>query len=401
LNTAPQSSSLIDRRVFRVYSAHGMASIASNLLITSFFFYAKRIFGWGSGRSLMLVSAEGAFYLVGALLAQRLAGKFGRRRALLGIQIVLALLTTVAWIRPTQELIVCALLAYTLISTAGWPILESLIAAGADATILSRRIGVYNLVWSSAGTLTLAISGTIIDFFPSGMFFIPMASHALAVAFVASKMIEPPGGAEHATHVEVEPELMRHRKLALILSRIALPATYTVVYSLVALMPSLRVIQSFSLASQTVVASIWMGARFAIFVVLGATSWWHTRPRLLLVASVLMLAAFCGVTLTGSGAADVSTFDQVSMIAWQLLLGVSIGMIYSSSLYFGMVLSAGSTEHGGYHEALIGAGQVIGPAAALIAERAYPGQTTPAVIAVAALLLATVAVAGVVNVRSE
>ena len=42
------------------------------------------------------------------------------------------------------------------------------------------------------------------------------------------------------------------------------------------------------------------------------------------------------------------------MIAWQIVLGVTMGLIYSGSLYFGMVLSEGSTEHGGYHEALIG-----------------------------------------------
>ena len=34
----------------------------------------------------------------------------------------------------------------------------------------------------------------------------------------------------------------------------------------------------------------------------------------------------------------------------------------------GMVLSDGSTEHGGYHEALIGLGSVLGPGMVLVVE---------------------------------
>ena len=346
----------------------------------------------------MLVSAEGLFYLVGALLAERLAGKFGRRRTLLWLQGLLVLVTAAAWIWPVEKLIIAVLLIYTIISAAGWPIFESLIAAGADATALSRRMGVYNLIWSAAGTLMLAVSGSIIDHFPWGMFFIPMAAHVAAVGLMSARIIEP---AKSITPSPPHPLTHSSSRLALILSRIALPAAYTVVYSLVALMPSLRVIQSFSLASQTVVASIWMGARFVAFIVLGATGWWHTRPRLLLVASIAMMAAFCGVTLTGSGSGAVTMADQIGMIGWQILLGVSMGVIYTASLYFGMVLSAGSTEHGGYHEALIGVGQVVGPAAALIADRMYPGQTAPAVLAVAGLLLVSVVAAAAVTLRSE
>ena len=45
----------------------------------------------------------------------------------------------------------------------------------------------------------------------------------------------------------------------------------------------------------------------------------------------------------------------------ELVLGLMVGFIFSASLYFGMVLSDGSTEHAGYHEALIGVGVVLGP----------------------------------------
>jgi MFS family permease len=400
---AADASALFTPRTRRVYAAHALASIASNLLIPSFFFYAKQIFGWGSRPSLALVAGEGFFYMAGALLADRLAARLGRRHGVVLIQAILVLLAAVAWIDPAPILVVAVLLAYTFVSAAGWPILESLIAAGAGAAVLSRRIGVYNLVWSSAGALMLAVSGFIIVHFPAGMFFIPMAAHLAALAMLFSPAIDPPAAAP-AAHAAAEPALMRHRRLALQLSRIGLPAVYIVVYTLVALMPWLRVIQSFTPAAQTVVASLWMAARFLAFLLLGATAWWHTRPRVLLGAIAVMLLAFGGVTLrladlTGAGGLPVSDLDRFAMIGWQIPLGLSMGMIYTASLYFGMVLSEGSTEHGGYHEALIGLGQVIGPAAALAADRIHPNGSVAAVAAVGGLLLISLVAAGAITAR--
>jgi hypothetical protein len=73
----------------------------------------------------------------------------------------------------------------------------------------------------------------------------------------------------------------------------------------------------------------------------------------------------------------------------QVLIGIAIGLIYSASLYFGMVLSEGSTEHSGYHEALIGLGSILGPGAGAVAQWLRPGQMTLGVVAVAGVLLAS------------
>jgi MFS family permease len=407
LTTSPtaidaESATVFGPRVRRVYGAHAMASIGSNLLLTSFFFYAKQVFDWGMQRSLALVAAEGTVYLIGALLAETLARTFGRRRSLLGIHSILVLVAAAAWLRPTPVLVVVVLLTYTLISAASWPLFESLIAAGAGAETLSRRMGLYNLIWSFIGAVMLAVSGTIIARFPWGMFFLPMAGHALAVLLLSSRKIEPPVAAS-AVHAAPEPQLFKQRRLALHLSRIGLPAAYTVIYSLVALMPSLRVIQSFRPENQTIIASIWMTTRFFAFLILGATAWWHTRPRLLLWAVAGMLVAFLGVTLRiadfSSAPSPVTELDRVLMIAWQVPLGLTMGMVYAASLYFGMVLSDGSTEQGGHHEAMIGLGQVIGPAAALAAERWAPGDSRPATGAIAAVLFIALVVAGVITRR--
>ncbi|HUB25482.1 MAG TPA: MFS transporter [Tepidisphaeraceae bacterium] len=382
-------------RVLRVYAAHFLASIGSNLFLPAFFFYAHDIFGWGARRNLMLAAAEGIVYMIGALSAQKLARVAGRRRGSMIVQFTAGCIAVVAGLHPSPLIVTPAVLAYTMVSAAGWPIFESLISGGAGPDLMSRRVGAYNLVWSFVGAATLAVSGTIIHDFPWGMFLLPAAAHGVAILLLFFGNIEPPATPAAAdalpAHPQAEPALLRERKLALQLSRIGLPATYVVVYSLVAIMPSLPVIRMLGTSSQTVIASVWMASRFAAFVVLGGTVWWHTRPRVLLIAAVVMLVAFLGVTLRpadilGNPAAPANGLDEGLMVLAQVFLGLSMGMIYAGSLYFGMVLSEGSTEHGGYHEALIGLGQMVGTAAAAAAQTAWPGTDRAAVGAVALIV---------------
>jgi len=146
---------------------------------------------------------------------------------------------------------------------------------------------------------------------------------------------------------------------------------------------------------------VWLAARFAAFILFGATLWWHRRPMLLLWAAVVMLIAFLGITIAPSRFMhNVSwQFDLGVMIAWQVVLGAAMGLIYAASLYFGMVLSEGSTEHGGYHEALIGLGSVLGPGSAALMQWLRPGDPNIGILTVSLVVLACVAASGVTSIR--
>jgi hypothetical protein len=170
------------------------------------------------------------------------------------------------------------------------------------------------------------------------------------------------------------------------------------------MMPLLPVMQPLDTAQRTLAGSGWMIARFAAFVYLGATVWWHTRPRILLVAAALMLVAFLGVTVRPSDLfGDTIPFhvDLASMIGWQIALGAVMGMIYAASLYFGMVLSDGSTEHGGYHEALIGLGSIIGPGTAALTQLVWRGDIRAGVAAVCGIIGLSVIAAAVATVKAS
>ena len=99
--------------------------------------------------------------------------------------------------------------------------------------------------------------------------------------------------------------------------------------------------------------SAWMFARLFAFVLLWKWTWWHYRFRFLAGAFALMIAGFAGIVLARSPA---------MLLAAQAAFGVSVGLIYYSSLYYSMNVSSERGAHGGLHEAMIGAGLFAGPA---------------------------------------
>lgn len=379
-----------------LYFVEAMASIGGTLLSIGIFFFMKDRFGWQSPQNFLLAAAQGVVYVPAALSAGWIAHRLNPRRALIGIYTVLLLLALAAWGSSvafnSAGLVAAALLAFTFVIGLSWPMLEGLVAAG-DAHGMARRVAVYNVVWPSVGWVAIAIEGAVIRYFTPGMFLIPaamaMGSAVVLLVTRGAALGEAPAGT--VAHAHPEPELLRSRTLALWLSRTALPATYVVIYGLMPMMPFLPVMQKLPTTTQTVLGSVWLFTRLAAFVLLAMSAWWHTRPRALLWAAVIMLVAFFGMTLRPT-AGQSPTIDLIAMVGWQAVLGLALGMIYSASLYFGMVLSEGSTEHGGYHEALIGLGWILGPAAGAATQLFWPAQIWVGIAAVGAVIALSVIV---------
>jgi MFS family permease len=371
-------------RVWPIFVCESLSSVGTTLLTMGIFFYMRERFGWGMGRNFALAAGEGAGYVLGSLSADRVAARIGRRGLLIACLAISAALAMCALLTSSPIVLAALLVAYTLFMAMTWPAVESLATTGVAPAAMSRRVGVYNLIWSGTNTLAFVCTGSIIAHAPQALFLLPAGVHLVEVFLAAIFLTDAkPQAAADGSPVG-EDELRRMRKLALWLSRICLPSTYVVNYALMAMMPSLLVIEKHSQTARTWIAGTWMIARWIMFVWLGATMWWHTRPRILLICGVLMLISFVAVPLS---------LNVQLMLAAQIVLGMSIGWIYAASLYFGMVLSDGATEHGGYHEALIGLGLVLGPGVGAASQFLSPGNTNASVAAVAALVVVSLAAA--------
>lgn len=400
---------------FSLFLVEALTASGTSLLVAAIYFYTAHQFGWGLKQNFLLATGQGAVYVVGALSAGALSRRIGKIRLLAIVYVCMAVLPLIALVVHSAPPLTILLLAYSFMSAIGWPILESMVSSGVGPGEMSRRQSIYNIVWSILGVAMLAVDGTLIVRWPTGLFLIPVCVHASSAVVLwitrASHTVAPARQKHEAAMREPSDDahwagLLQRRTLALWLSRVALPATYVVIFSLMALMPSLPVVRQLGEARQTILSSVWMASRTVIFVLLGLTTWWHARPRLLLVAAVIMLVAFFGVTVRPSDllGRGLGALDIGSMIAWQLVLGAALGLIYSASLYFGMVLSEGSTEHGGYHEALIGMGYVLGPGAGAVAEVIRPGSIYAGIIAIGAIVglsVIAVAITSIVGARRQ
>ena len=380
-----------------LYFVESMGSVGGNLMQVGIFFYTNRWFGWGLRENFTLAAVQGVVYVAGALLAHGLTTRFAARRVLAAVYGLASLVAVVAAMAPAREAVVVgAVLAYTAMMAVTWPILESLVSSDVDAHALSRRVAVYNVIWAGVGAVVLAVVGAIIDLWPPGVFALTAAAHVLAslmlLVYGRAGSTATPAAATAAAapppHVEPEPELLRVRTLALWLSRISMPASYALIYALSAMLPSLPAMERIPTSVATVVGSAWLASRWLAFLLLGFSPWWHTRPRALLVAAWGMLLAFAAIGWQPSSllGREALGLDLGWLVVCQVALGFALGLIYSASLYFGMVLSDGSTEHGGYHEALIGLGSILGPGAGAAAQWLRPGKMTFGLMAVAGVL---------------
>jgi MFS family permease len=381
-----------------LYAAETANAVAAVLLVSGLSFYTHHRFGWDARENFTVAACQGAFYTLGALAARGISLRWGRRRSLPALYALMtACAVAVGAAASGGRAVTAAVLAVleTGLVAASWPMLQSLVSAAGAPDRLSRRLGGYNILWSTTGAAAFAASGAVIQHAPAWAYFGIIAAGHLAAGLIILRFRPPaaptPATAplpaappESTTRSAETPSDGARLRLALWLSRIALPSTYVIVFTLAPALPSLEAIARLTPTEATLAGGVW-----------------HRRPGLLLAASVAMLLGFVG-TVAGGGLTGAGLGPALAaMVAAQAVLGFSIGTIYAASLYFGMASSGGSTRHGGYHEALIGLGQVLGPLLGASLQWARPGTLWPAVAAVSALVSVSVLLEAAVAVGAR
>jgi hypothetical protein len=109
--------------------------------------------------------------------------------------------------------------------------------------------------------------------------------------------------------------------------------------------------------------SVWLYTRMLTFELLRRWSWWHYRRGFLCGVFGAAMAGFLGIVLAPSW--------PILLLA-QIGFGLSVGLLYQSSLFYSMAGSEAQGEHGGAHEAFIGVGQMIGPLIAFFGTQLAP-----------------------------
>jgi len=75
-------------------------------------------------------------------------------------------------------------------------------------------------------------------------------------------------------------------------------------------------------------------------------------------------------------------------MASEVVFGMTCGLMYYSSLFYSMDVGEAKAEHGGLHEAAIGAGICAGPAVGAASLQFFPEYPEASAVAVSGLLAA-------------
>ncbi|MFN0069748.1 MAG: MFS transporter [Limisphaerales bacterium] len=375
----------------------GLNALGTSWYFYYIYFFLSERFGFGPQENLLFGVAHGAIYVVGSFLG----GRLGQRRgylgtARLGFGGMAAAFAAGALLegRPGGGAALVAgqvavMVAATVAVCLTWANLEALVSEGLEGPRLQRNLGIYNLVWAGGNAVAFFVGGALIERLGFGViFWLPaglMAVMTLLATFVGrGGVLRLAGGTGHG-HVAPAAE-RRHAdrapKAFLRMAWLANPCAYIAISAAVPVIPALAARFDLGTAAAGAFASLWFFVRFIVFGLLWRWSGWHYRFRWLLVAYVAMVAGFLGIF----------TLPTLALVAAaQVLFGAGVGLIYYSSLFYSMDVGATKGEHGGIHEAALGAGILAGPLIGAAAKLARPDSFAAPAWAVSAALAAGLA----------
>lgn len=320
------------------------------------FFYLRRTFGFGEVENLLTAAVGGFVYIFAAWQGGKLADRHGGIRMLyLGAcVIILSLALGAVFPAPAAQVTVYCL--WTMGVCFVWPALEVLISDRAGAS-LPKRIGIYNVTWAAGGAVGYFTAGILIEklgmislfWLPLGLTVVELALIPCAAICLKKENDLTPSREEFLALAVPPADTKRFLRMAWI----ANPFSYVAINTVIPLIPSIAEKLDLSTGMAGIVCSIWLFARLAAFAVFWQWTGWHYRFRWLAGSFLLLIVCFFGVLMSQS--------IGLLLIA-QVGFGLSIGLIYYSSLYYSMNVTENQGANAGFHEAMIGMGQFVGPA---------------------------------------
>ena len=237
-----------------------------------------------------------------------------------------------------------------------WPLVESLVCANQTPREIATTLGRFNVTWCGAIPLALLAAGPLVEWGYRPPWWVAGSVSLVTLALAR-------GLPARVTHLpDDHPErpaaahLARYQRL-LTASRSLLLAAYSLMWLLAALMPDVLERLGVPLRWSPALSAVLDVVRVAGFAGLYWWSGWHGRGWPLVVAMVGLPVGF---------ALAVASPNLALALVGQALLGSAAVTVYYAALYYAMVVKNAAVDAGGWHEALIGLGSVIGPACGLV-----------------------------------
>lgn len=377
---------------FTLEMLHGIATAYYTYWI---FFFMEKKFGFDKAENLLLMACYGFTYLFSASRSGRLAHRFGYFTMLrygfagMCVSSVIGALAPVFLGYGHEALYIelVVFVTWTFGASFVWPNLQALLSREAPGE-LPRVVGIYNIIWAGGSALAYFSGGVFFDQSALGtVFWLPAAINVVQLLVLAPlhKLAAVAGTTHPVSELAAnEPKAPNPRdtpraRAFLRLALVANPFSYVAIYNFVPVVPQLAKHFNLTPTYAGFVCSVWMWVRMGAFVWFSLWPGWHYSFRWLLGAFLALIASFVIILIGPS---------LWLLIFAQLVFGLAIGLVYSSSLYYSMDVGASRSKRGGgTHEAVIGFGIGAGSAVGFGALRLFPGYTNAATWAIGGVLL--------------
>ncbi|MCX7047928.1 MAG: MFS transporter [Candidatus Sumerlaeota bacterium] len=309
------------------------------------------------GASASLLGAYGfasmLIYIPLCFVSGRASEKWGRGFVMAIGMSLLALACALLLAMQHKYLIFVPLL---LVGASGgiiWPVVEAALSDGQTPGQIKRATGYFNISWLSAMGVAAIIAGALYSWNPNAPI---VASIVIILALLAimsrpeTMRIAPWGVASAEDHESSAPA-----GLGALFIQLAFIGNLTA-YLLISCYRSLLAEYALPVGITgwrfgLLAGSVTLGTVLSNVILLIWRSW-HYSLRILIGAEVLVIALLV---------VFVSVNSYILLVTVSVLLGLPLGLIYYSSLYYGLEQCENRGAHGGNHEALIGAGLTLGP----------------------------------------
>jgi predicted MFS family arabinose efflux permease len=350
----------LTRSKLPLFVFEALGSLACGFYGNYVFFLFRDRHGFGNLGNLGVAALMGLVIAVASWRAGKLAQHRGCVRTMFTglVGMILALATGAIFSSLPVQLGVMVVWAASQFMV--WPALEALVTEGAGGSARAHLVGVYSVVWATCSALSYFFGGGLFEWLGSGsIFWLPPGLHLLQIAILwhfarthqqtpaAARSTQPPVSDEApAPRPGADPRSFQQ------MAWLANPFACVAAFTLLAMMPELARRMGLSTTMVGLFCSIWFFARLAAFVVMWQWSGWHYRFRWLLGGYLLLITGF----------ATVLTTDGLLWLGvGQVGFGLAVGILYYASLFYSMDVGEARAEQGGIHEAMMGAGNLVGP----------------------------------------
>ncbi len=370
------------------FTLTGLNTVATSYYFNYLFFFLRDHFGFGNRGNLWVTAMSGFIYIFAAWQCGKFAAKFGLVLSLkIGFLALCAVMVASALLVNNIVAVLVLVAVYNVVLLLTWPALEALVSERETQSGVQEMVGIYNCTWAASAAIAYFTGGKLYDllgagavfWLPAGIFF----AQFLLLLWLETKhdavlaaTPEPPRENHHppesaALRQTISPQTF------LKMAWLANPFAYVAINTLFAVMPGVAQKLALSPTSVGLFCSVWLFGRLVAFALLWQWRGWHYRFRWLLGAFVMLIASLAIILLA----------QQLWLVVIaQIFFGLSTGLMYYSSLFYSMDVGEASSEHGGLHEAFIGAGIFLGPATGAVALTLAPQSPNAATWAVSGLL---------------